>query len=166
MSNIFSSVFSKTNAENSKSAISKASSVIDPPMVLKASMEVPTTKMSYENISGAILRLRSNTLIGKGRLTVDQHLADHLYAAVCHYYPDANVSYETIEEAIAFVKNNPIMGAGKWTKDEHLAEYIYATIRLSAKANAQKAATVRPTPVAAISVKEEAVQAEAKASLF
>jgi hypothetical protein len=101
---------------------------LTPEMILNKPL---TEKITFENISGVILRVRTNELIGKGKLTKDEYLADSLYSLVRHYEPDTRLTYELVEKAIAFVKRNPIMGAGRWTKEEHLAEYLYATIRLS-----------------------------------
>jgi len=118
----------KSQRERSELVESVKPLALTPEMILNKPL---TEKISFENIAGVIMRVRTNELIGKGKLTKDEYLADSLFSLVRHYEPDTRLTYELIEKAISFVKRNPIMGAGKWTKEEHLAEYLYATIRLS-----------------------------------
>lgn len=106
-------------------------------------------KITFENIAGVILRVRTNELIGKGKLSKDEYLADSLFSLVRHYEPDTRLTYELVEKAIAFVKRNPIMGAGKWSKEEHLSEYLYATIRLSRASAANTPSATAPETEAA-----------------
>jgi len=90
----------------------------------------PREGINYDTIMTAIVRVRQNELMGKGKLSKDEHLAENLYALVRHHVPNSPLTYERIEQAINFVKSNAVMGAGKWSKEEHLAEYLYALVRL------------------------------------
>lgn len=103
-----------------------------PPLPL-ADLQAPVTPregINYDTIMTAIVRVRMNELMGKGKLTKDEHLAENLFALVRFHVPNSPLTYERIEQAINFVKSNSVMGAGKWSKEEHLAEYLYALVRL------------------------------------
>lgn len=88
-------------------------------------------RITYDLIRQTIVQVRVNDLIGKGKWTKDERLAEDLFCLVRHYEPDTKLTYERIMQAITFVKTNEIMGAGQWSKEDHLAEYLYALVRLS-----------------------------------
>jgi hypothetical protein len=98
--------------------------------VADAPAATPREGINYDTIMSAIVRVRMNELMGKGKLTKDEHLAENLFALVRFHVPNSPLTYERIEQAINFVKSNAVMGAGKWSKEEHLAEYLYALVRL------------------------------------
>ena len=91
-------------------------------------MAVPK-RITFDLIRQTIVQVRVSELIGKGRWSKDERLAEELFCLVRHYEPDTKLTYERIMEAILFVKSNPLMGAGQWSKEEHLAEYLYALVR-------------------------------------
>lgn len=88
-------------------------------------------RITYDLIRQTIVQVRVNDLIGKGKWSKDERLAEDLFCLVRHYEPDTKLTYERIMQAITFVKTNEIMGAGQWSKEDHLAEYLYALVRLS-----------------------------------
>jgi hypothetical protein len=88
-------------------------------------------RITYDLIRQTIVQVRVNDLIGKGKWSKDERLAEDLFCLVRHYEPDTKLTYERIMQAIVFVKTNEIMGAGQWSKEDHLAEYLYALVRLS-----------------------------------
>jgi len=87
--------------------------------------------ITYDPIKRTIVQVRENELIGKGKMSKDERLAEELFCLVRHYEPDTKLTYERIVQAIMFVKTNDIMGAGQWSKEDHLAEYLYALVRMS-----------------------------------
>lgn len=126
--------FSNNNSKETTVKVQpKEKKISDRPVSAPIPVARASDAISYESIHSAIIRIRSNSLIGKGKLSKEEYLSDHLYAMIKHYEPETNITYDMIETAIAFVKTSPLMGSGKWTKDEHLAEYIFATIRQTNK---------------------------------
>lgn len=87
--------------------------------------------ITFDSIEKIIIAVRSNVLVGKGRMTPDEHLAEDLYAYFRHIDAKVNLTYERIDQAIKFVKGNDVMGAGKWSKEMHLTEYLFALYQLS-----------------------------------
>jgi hypothetical protein len=142
-----------TRSERQELANSAKPLALTPEMILNKPL---AEKITFENIANVIMRVRTNELIGKGKLTKDEYLADSLYALVRHHDPETKLTYELIEKAISFVKRNPIMGSGKWTKEEHLSEYLYATIRLSNSASNSSSSNGNASSEQAASVSEPA----------
>lgn len=103
---------------------------------IKSMMQAPREtfipqRITYDLIRQTIVTIRVDEMIGKGKWTKDETLAEKLFCLIKHFNPKSPLTYERIMQAITFVKSNELMGAGKWTKEDHLAEYLFALVQLS-----------------------------------
>lgn len=102
--------------------------------------------VTFDLIRQIIVDVRVDDVIGKGKITKDEYLADRLFSTVRHLASESTLTYDEVFKNIQFVKSTDWMGAGKWGKEDHLAEYMFAKFQLSMvkKKQAEKPVATEP----------------------
>ena len=146
LKNIISGLFPNKNKVNTDQKVKQA-------RIDNAMRDVPAMRMSYETIIDAIKRVESNELMGSGKLTKREHLAEMLYAMFKISEKSAKkltvpplmsgidsstktvnlvkLTYDRVLEAIVFIENNELMGNGYFNKKQHLADHLFALFNLA-----------------------------------